>query len=144
MRLFFLIFSFFILSNYAQAKTHQIEMLNFKDGESMVFYPAYIKVDIGDEIHFVAKDSGHNSISIYTPKDAKTWKGKNNKDVKVKLNKEGIYIYECSNHRIMSMIGIIQVGDAVNKDDAQKFINEYKKKLKLNKERIDTYFSKIQ
>lgn len=144
MRILATIFLVTILPNIAFAKTHKIEMLNLSEGQAMVFNPAFLKAEVGDEIHFIATDMGHNSISVFTPQDSITWSGKNGKDVKIKLDKEGIYIYECSNHVVMSMIGIIQVGEARNLSEAKDFIEKYRKKLMINKDRIDKYFSKIE
>ncbi len=134
---------FILTPNISLAKTHQIKMLNSYNKENMIFNPGFIKVNPGDEISFIPVDFGHNSRSVFVPKGAKNWKGDNDKKITITLNHEGIYVYECSNHSVMSMVGIIQVGDPHNLDEARNFIKNYKKKLVFNKQRLDEYFSKI-
>ena len=138
-----LILVMIILPNFVFAKNHEIQMLNNYNGESMVFKPGFIKINLGDEVTFVPTDSGHNSRSIFTPKDADKWKGKNNEKITISFKQEGVYIYECSNHDVMSMVGIIQVGEAYNLDEAKKFAQSYKKTLVMNKDRLDKYFEKV-
>ena len=131
------------LPNFVFAKNHEIQMLTNHNGESMVFNPGFIKINLGDEVTFVPTDSSHNSRSIFTPKDADMWEGGNNEKIIISFKKEGVYIYECSNHRAMSMAGVIQVGKAYNLDEAKKFVQNYKKTLLINKDRLDKYFKKI-
>lgn len=134
-----------IFSSFAGfAKEYKVEMLNKSDGQSMVFKPMFLKVNIGDSITFVPTSKGHTSQSSYTPEGANTWKGKTNKEVKVTLNKEGIYLYKCQNHGIMGMAGVIQVGKATNIKEAKEFYNSFKKKFIMNKDRLDKFINEIK
>ncbi|MDA0902249.1 MAG: pseudoazurin, partial [Proteobacteria bacterium] len=110
----------------AFAKSYEVEMLNSSGKQSMLFQPAYLKLEVGDQVTFIPTDRGHNSQSVFVPKGAKKWKGRDNQKVSYSFTKEGIYVYECKNHTIMSMVGIIQVGEAVNLQELKKFINEYR------------------
>ena len=43
----------------------------------------------------------------------------------------------------MAMIGVIQVGDAVNQAEILSASQNYKSKLMMNSERLDKYLSKL-
>ncbi len=132
-----------ILPNFAFAKNHEIQMLANYNGEAMVFNPSLIKINLGDVVTFIPTDFDHNSQSIFLPKGSKKWQGRDNEEIAISFDQEGIYIYECSNHHIMAMVGIIQVGESHNLDEAKKFALNYKKTLVMNKDRLDKYFEKI-
>ncbi len=136
-KIILLLILFFPIS--AHAKTHKIEMLNSKDGQAMVFDPAYLKDELGDVVNFIPTNQGHNSQSIFVPKNGENWKGKIGEEISVTFTKEGIYIYQCSNHFVMGMIGVIQVGMAANLDEAKNFTKSYKSKLATNKDRLELY-----
>ena len=105
----------------AAAKEHQVKMLNKgSDGSLMVFEPAFIKIAPGDTVKFLATQKGHNAESIagMAPAGGTTFKGKINEEISVKFNKEGVYGYKCLPHLGMGMVGVVQVGKAVNKGQA--------------------------
>ena len=98
---------------------HFVEMWN-KDPEDkkrrMVFSEEIIRVAPGDLIQFIATDKGHNVEFIDGPDGVKLpGKSKLNKDVEVYLNEPGVYIYVCTPHASMGMIGIVVVGDLTQK-----------------------------
>ena len=135
MKFFFLILLFSSTSIFA--KTYEIQMLN-KDGkESMIFKPQVVKAQVGDKVVFIPTDKGHTSQSVFLPENAISWKGKVSKKVEVSLKEEGVYIYECQNHGIMGMVGIIQVGKPTNLEAAKKFFKKFQKKFVMNKNRFD-------
>ena len=125
-------------------KIHKIEMLNSDDGQSMVFKPRFLKIDPGDQIIFIPTDQGHNSQSVFTPEQATSWKGELSKETKITLKKEGLYLYECVNHSIMAMAGIIQVGKPSNLEKTKTFAKKYKKKFVMNKNRLDNILSELK
>src|SRR3712207_559730 len=105
----------------AAAKEHQVKMLNKgSDGSLMVFEPAFIKIAPGDTVKSLATQKGHNAESIagMAPAGGTTFKGKINEEISVKFNKEGVYGYKCLPHLGMGMVGVVQVGKAVNKGQA--------------------------
>ena len=94
---------------------HFVEMWN-KDPEDkkrrMVFSQEILVVQPGDLIQFVATDKGHNVEFIDGPDGVKLpGKSKLNQDVEVYLNEPGVYVYVCTPHASMGMIGIVVVGD---------------------------------
>lgn len=77
----------------ASAADHEVRMLNKgPDGQPMQFDPAFLKVQPGDTVTFVAVDKGHNSKSILgmVPEAAETWKGKMNEEIKLTFSVEGV------------------------------------------------------
>lgn len=52
-------------------------------------------------------------------------------------SKEGIYIYICPPHLMMNMVGIIQVGKAVNLADIQTQLPKLSRRAMQNKGRLE-------
>jgi pseudoazurin len=103
------------------AADHQVLMVNKdSEGRPMQFEPAFLKVEPGDTVTFVAKDKGHNSEALpdKIPEGAQAWKGKMNEEITVTLTAEGFYAYKCTPHLAMGMVGLIQVGEAATLDEA--------------------------
>ena len=129
----------------SEGSEHTVKMLNSGDGGQMIFEPAVLKVSVGDTIHFKAADMSHNSASIdgMLPDGAESWSGQMNTDISVTLNTEGVYVYQCDPHVMMAMIGVIQVGKAVNMNEIKTASNNLKSSFVMNAERIDTYLSQL-
>lgn len=128
----------------ASAATHEIKMLNNGKDGIMVFEPGFLKVAKGDSVKFVPTDPAHEVASVTIPKDAKAWKSDGKKAITVKLDKEGVYLYDCNVHLPMAMAGIIQVGSsASNYAEAQASSKEVAKKFVVSKDRLDKYFAKV-
>jgi len=109
----------------AFAADHQIQMVNKgPDGKPMQFDPAFLKVEPGDTVTFVAKDKGHDSMSIagMLPEGADGWKGKINEEITVTFEKPGLYAYKCEPHFGMGMVGLIEVGGDVSNLEALKSV----------------------
>ena len=124
-------------------KDYKINMLDKSGTETMVFDPGVLKVNLGDTVTFVPKSEAHNTKSVFLPEGAKSWETKINKAITIKMNQEGIYIYECPHHSILGMVGVIQVGSPTNLKKASEFIETYKKKFILNKDRLENYVKKL-
>ena len=60
---------------------HEVKMLNMGKDGSMVSEPGYLKVAPGDTINFLAVDTGHNSVSTFTPEGSVSWKGSINSSI---------------------------------------------------------------
>jgi pseudoazurin len=144
--------SLFLLSVPAFAEDHYVRMLNNGDGGMMIFEPAVLSVNVGDTVNFVATDMAHNSASVFTPPGATPWRGMMSKDISVTLDTPGVYIYECSPHVMMAMVGVIQVKDGMELDlsldsayvdAADTFAKAYKSKFVMNKDRLDSYLNEL-
>ena len=129
----------------SEGNEHTVRMLNIGPGGSMVFDPPVIKVSVGDTIHFKATDLSHNSASIQDmiPGGASAWAGALNQDVSVKLENEGIYVYQCDPHLVMAMVGVIQVGAATNLEEIKRAARNLKSTFAMNAERLENYISRL-
>ncbi|MFZ9181506.1 MAG: pseudoazurin [Rickettsiales bacterium] len=139
MKLLFTFITIFLLNiDLVNAKTFSVQILNKKKYENMIFDPNFLKIELGDEVEFIPTDKGHNSQALLVPKGAEKWQGKVDEKITVKFTKKGLYFYECKYHGVMGMFGLIQVGnDLHNKNELLEFTDNYRKKLIMNKNRID-------
>lgn len=133
-----------LLSINANAKDYTVKELNSGADGSFVFEPDFLHLKPGDSVHFVATDAGHDSQSYLTPKGAEGWKSEISKDITVKFTKPGVYLYECSPHHMFGMLGVIEVGKAVNKAAAEKAAKGMEAKLLMNKDRLGKLMKKIR
>ena len=102
-------------------RTIEIEMLNKLGKEKMVYSIKVAKVDIGDTIIWKSVDKGHNVQFVEMPDGVEKFKSKINKDVEYKFEIPGIYLYVCTPHKSMGMIGLVVVGgDLSNLDKIKK------------------------
>ena len=127
-----LITLFFTFSSFS--KEVVVEMLNKRDdGQKMVFSEDVVNIDSGDTIKWVATNKGHNVEFIAGPDGFELPpKSGLNKDVSITFDKPGVYLYICTPHKVMGMIGLVVVGnDTSNKDSIAKvkMIGRGKKKL---------------
>jgi pseudoazurin len=111
----------------------------------MIFEPAVLKVSLGDTVHFKAVDMSHNSATIdgLIPEGAPAWSGAINEDISITMNTEGVYIYQCDPHAMMAMVGVIQVGEAVNMEEVSKKAETFKTNFMLNSERLSGYLAQL-
>ena len=134
----------FLLSVPAFAEEdHYVRMLNNGSSGMMVFEPAVLSVNLGDTVHFVATDMAHNSASTLIPAGAKPWKGAMSQDISVTLNTEGVYVYECTPHKMMAMVGVIKVGNANNLDAIKQQSASVKSTFVMNQDRLDNYLNEL-
>lgn len=128
----------------AQAAEHEVKMLNQGEDGTMVFEPGFLAVDPGDTVTFVPTDAAHNSNAILTPEGGTDWKGGIDEEVTVTLDTEGVFIYQCDPHVTLGMVGVIQVGEATNKDAANSKAEELKAKMNTGKDRLDGYMNQVE
>jgi len=138
MKIFLIIMTTLIL-NTLKATEYTVKTYDSFEGKSMLFSPEYLKIKVGDEVKFIPQSKGHTTKSIYLPKKAKSWDSETSKELTVKFTEAGIYIYDCRNHGVMGMIGMIEVGEVDNKEGAARFYAEHKKNMVMNKDRLDSY-----
>lgn len=128
------------------AEDHTIKMLNNGAGGLMVFEPASLVIKPGDTVHFKATDVMHNSESIegMIPSGATPWAGQMSQDISVTLTEEGLYVYKCTPHMMMAMIGVIQVGAASNSQQIEALTGTLTAQFAMNKDRLTNYLSNLQ
>ena len=120
---------------------YTVKMLNNGKEGLMVFEPAILSIEQGDTVLFKATDVSHNSASIpgMIPQGAMPWTGAMNQDIKVTFDKEGVYVYQCTPHSMMAMVGVIKVGVPNNLEIIKGKAEDQKKAFVMNKERLTNY-----
>ena len=129
----------------SEGPVHEVKMLNSGADGIMVFEPAVIKISKGDTINFVATDMSHNSASLdgMIPAGADSWNGALSQDISITFTEEGVYVYQCTPHAMMAMVGVIQVGEAVNLDTVKAEASQKKSIFVSNTDRLDEYLSQL-
>lgn len=120
MRLPALLLTLLLAAAPAQARDWQVRMLNRgPDGTAMAFAPAFLAIQPGDSVHFLAADRGHNAESLpgMIPLGATPFRGRINEEIVVRFAAPGFYGYKCLPHLGMGMVGLIQVGRPTNRAD---------------------------
>ena len=124
---------------------YTVKMLNNGKEGLMVFEPSLLSIQPGDSVLFKATDVSHNSASIQgmIPEGATAWTGAMSQDVKVTFDKEGVYVYQCTPHSMMAMLGVIKVGEPINLEQVKEKAESQKQLFVMNKERLSGYLSKL-
>jgi pseudoazurin len=138
--------SLIILSPLSIISTeYTVKMLNNGKEGLMVFEPSFLSIQPGDTVLFKATDVSHNSASIQgmIPEGAAAWMGAMSQDVKVTFDKEGIYVYQCTPHSMMAMVGVIKVGAPTNLEQVKEKAEIQKQLFVMNKERLSGYLSEL-
>lgn len=78
-----------------------------------VYKPGLIRVNRGDTVKWKATQSGHNVAFVAgaVPAGVPLFTSPMSKDVNFKFEKPGIYLYKCTPHIGMGMVGIVLVGN---------------------------------
>ena len=140
MRNFYLIFMVvcfmggMVLSAKAEEKEPLvIEMLNKRGKEKMLYGQDVVKIDVGQTITWTPDSKGHNVQFVSVPEGVEKVKSKLSKEFSYTFEQEGVYLYVCTPHASMGMIGMVIVGESdVNLDEVldYKFRGKSKKKFK--------------
>jgi pseudoazurin len=140
------IFTLLLLNFEMHAANFEVKMLNQGASGVMVFEPAFLKINTGDTVTFLATDAAHNSASIpgMLPNGASSWNGELSRDIAVTFDVPGIYGYQCTPHSMMAMVGVIQVGDNnANLDSAKAAAESFKSTFVMNQSRLDDLLLKL-
>jgi len=122
----FSLITIILFSNVVHAsENHVVKMLNNGTKGSMVFEPAFIKINTGDSITFEMTDAGHNAVTVAGPSGSSPFDTKYKPSTTVKFDVNGIYLYKCTPHAMMAMAGLIQVSDSSNKVEMAKAIERF-------------------
>ena len=128
------VFAVVFVSSMAYSADMSIDMLNKLGKEKMVYSVDVAEIDAGDTITWLPATKGHNVHFIAGPDGWDlTKKSKNNKEVAITFDTPGIYLYQCTPHASMGMIGLVIVGGDTSNIDAiakAKVRGKSKKKLK--------------
>ena len=122
-----------LFSTHAIAENYTVDMLNKLGKERMVYSEKVLSIKVNDEITWKSVDKGHNVEFIGMPKGASKYKSKISKDAKYTFAQPGIYLYQCTPHKAMGMIGLVVVGEDKNNLGKIKKVKVYGKSKKLLK-----------
>ena len=123
-----------LVGTFAYADDMTIEMLNKReDGAKMVYSEDIANIDVGDTITWVPTSKGHNVQFIAGPRRlGSSKKSKNNKEVSITFDVPGLYVYVCTPHATMGMLGVVVAdGGEVPLNDVSKAKVRGKSKKKL-------------
>lgn len=135
----------FLVCLYMEAKNYEIKMLDIdQNGQTMVFDPGYIHINVGDSVTFVPTHKSHYVQSKVIPSGSEHFSSELDEEKTFTFNHEGVYIYVCPPHQMMSMVGIIQVGNAVNIEEVKKVLPKLERRSMTNKGRLTEYAKQIK
>jgi len=139
-----LIISLATLNLAVNAKDYEVKLLTTDtNGQNMVMSPGYLKISSGDTVTFVPSDPSHNVESLSIPAKAEPFSSKMGKKFTHTFDKDGVYLYKCTPHFALGMLGVIQVGAAKNLAIVTKDWSEMSAGVAMNKERVSSYLSKV-
>ena len=100
----------------AQAADITVDMLNKRDdGAKMVYSQDVVRIDVGDSVTWVPTSKGQNVEIIGAPDGYDIpKKSKLSKEVSITFDTPGVYLYQCTPHKTMGMLGVVVVGDGQN------------------------------
>jgi pseudoazurin len=104
-----------LLAQSASAAEVVVEMMN-RDrvaNLSNLFKPGLVKVNVGDTVKWVATNPGHNVGFVQggVPAGVALFTSGFQKEVKFTFVKPGLYLYKCTPHFGMGMVGLVLVGN---------------------------------
>lgn len=121
-----------LVGGAAVAETIQVQMLNKGEQGAMVFEPSFVQAQPGDTITFVPTDRGHNAATLegILPEGAEAFEGGMGEEISITVTAEGLYGVECTPHKGMGMVALIQVGAPTNLEAATEAANGLRGKAK--------------
>ena len=137
--------SLVILSGAALAESHEVQMLNTGPDGVMVFEPAVLSINPGDSVTFKPTNPGHNSESMegMMPEGAEGWQGGMGQEVTVTFDQDGVYVYQCTPHLMMAMVGVIKVGSGSNLEAIKTAATDKKSAFMMAQDRLDGYLNQL-
>ena len=114
----FTIMALLTISKAALAETIQIEFT-----ENDLYSIEVARIDVGDTIEWLPKDEGHNVEFLAGPKmSSLPAKSKIDESHSVIFNLPGVYLYGCTPHGNMGMLGLVIVGNDLHNLESIKKI----------------------
>ncbi|WP_057831731.1 plastocyanin/azurin family copper-binding protein [Colwellia sp. TT2012] len=134
-----------LLPTLLVAKEHQVKLLTANaSGQTMIMEPDFLKISPGDTVRFIPSDASHNAQSLVSPKGGITFNTPMGKAAVVEFEQEGVFLYKCLPHFALGMVGVIQVGNAVNLADVKAQWQTLQAGVVMNKERVTATIAKIK
>jgi pseudoazurin len=133
----------FLSPAVASAAEVKVEMLNRDKAANLsnVFKPGLVKVNAGDTVKWVATSPGHNVSFIQgaVPAGVALFSSGFQKEVTFKFEKPGVYLYKCTPHFGLGMVGLVVVGGDKSNLAAVKAVYA----PPLAKKRLEPLFAEI-
>lgn len=133
-----------LIASPALAQEHVVKMLNSGRDGGMVFEPAYLNVAVGDTVRFEPANSGHYVRSMALPDGIAPWNSEPDQPFIVAIAQPGLYLYACPPHLMMTMVGLIQAGEAVNRTQVAEAAAGNRGRMLMNGKRLDTLLGAIR
>jgi pseudoazurin len=99
----------------ASAAEVVVEMLNRDKAANMsnVYKPGLVRINKGDTVKWVATNPGHNVAFVQggVPAGVAPFTSGFAKEIKYKFEKPGLYLYKCTPHLGLGMVGLVLVGN---------------------------------
>ena len=130
------------LSSLTYSEEFEVQMLNTGIDGVMVFEPSVLQIQAGDLVTFKPSNPGHNSMSMpgMIPSGAESWDSGMSQELTVTFTEEGTYVYQCTPHLMMAMVGVITVGNAnANLDNVKGAAADAKSSFIMAQDRLDGY-----
>ncbi len=101
-----------LIATPAFAKDINVQMKSQGAAGMMVFEPALVRANVGDTVHFLPTDSGHNAETIpgILPDGVTEPAGAMNKEYVLTISKPGLYGIKCKPHYSMGMVALVKAG----------------------------------
>ena len=134
----------------AFAAEYEVKMLNNGTEGMMVFESSCIKSCSRRYCKVCGNRYGTQFRRVYFP-GATVWKGAMNEEIQP--IDVGVYIYECTPHAMMAMVGVIQASDGLNFEMsldstyvelAHEFAKTYQQKFVMNNQRLDNHIHELE
>ena len=145
MKHFFSVAAFLIAlftTGLTHSETFEIQMLNQGTDGVMVFDPSTLQIAVGDTVTFKPSNPGHNSASIkgMIPTGAEPWDSGMSQEITITFTEEGTYVFQCTPHLMMAMVGVITVGNPeTNLDSVKEVAVTTKASFMMAQDRLDGY-----
>lgn len=140
-----LIITLALLSSTVSAKHYDVKLLTTDDkGQNMVMSPGFLKISPGDTVTFSPSDPSHNVESVSIPKQVKSFTSKMGQQFTHTFDQQGVYLYKCTPHFVLGMLGVIQVGAAQNLPMVMKDWSAMSAGVAMNKDRVNAYLSQVK
>ncbi len=132
-----------LIGGVSSAAEVKVEMLNRDKVANLsnVFKPGLVKVNKGDTVKWVATNPGHNVAFVQNaiPAGVALFTSGFQKEVTYKFEKPGIYLYKCTPHVGLGMVGLVLVGNDKSNLTAVKAVYV----PPLAKKRLEPLFAEI-
>ena len=122
----------FIATPMVHAEDHVIK------AEATKFSPLYVFIKPGDTVswtNMVGHDAQAEEHLI--PEGAEPWHMGMGQEGSVTLEKEGVYLYKCTPHFSLGMVGAIVVGQPTNMDDLKQNAKGMYKRVLVKLQKAD-------